>query len=787
MVIKYNIGKNEYRNWIVGETDFQPEYLGKFETIFTLGNGYMGVRAATEETYQEETRGCYIAGVFDKFPGEVTELANIPDWLNMELKLDGEKFNLDVGKILSYRRQINIKDGQLIRNIEWESPNGKKTRLTFERFVSLKNLHLTGLKVKIIPLNYSGDIEICSGINGQVTNSGVQHFKEGRLRFSSEGIISMTSRTQESDIGLVIAAKHRFYLNGKILEVKEGVGSQRRKIFLSSRYKIKQNEEFSLTKMVTVYTTRDPDFKGKEKVSDKEIEKAAIDNLKRSIKIGYDELFEAHKKRWDQLWKQIDIVLDGPDFDQLAIRFSQFHIYQMTPIHDERLSIAAKGLSGEGYKGHVFWDMEIFILPFLIYTFPEIARRLLFYRYHFLDGARGKAKENGFEGAMYPWECADTGGEVTPKWGGVDFKTGKPQRIWTGELEQHITCDIVYSIWHYFQATRDYDFMYNYGLEIMLETSRFWASRLEYNPEKDQYEINDVTGPDEYSEHINNNTFTNYMVKWQLNKTMQFSEWVKRNQSEAWKKVTSKIKLTSNELSDWKEKADKIYIGMDNASGFIHQYEGFTDKREVDLLKYKGKVGAITQDYNWEEITQMQVLKQSDIIMLLYLLGDNFSQGTKRLNWDYYEPRTLHDSSLSQSIHAILALDIGDIEKGYEYFERSIRIDLGENLKSSWDGLHAASLGGNWQAVVNGFGGVRITNKGRLRINPHLPEKWKRVKFKIKWQNEEYCVDITKNTITLKSLSSMGKSLPVEIYGNDYFLHHSEILKITYQEGNIRK
>jgi len=780
MVIKYNMGKNEYRNWIVGEIDFQPECLGKFETIFTLSNGYMGVRAATEETYQEETRGCYISGLFDKFPGEVTELANIPDWLNVDLKLDGEKFDLKTGKILSYQRQLNIQDGQLTRNIEWESPKGRKTKLSFERFISLDNIHFAALKVKIIPLNYSGAIEICSGINGQTTNSGVQHFKEGRLRFSPEGIISMTSRTQESDIGLVIAAKHLFYLNGEISEVKEEVGSQRRKIFSSSRYKIKQKEKLSFVKMVTIYSTNDPNFRGKEKISDKEIEKTAIDNFKKLIKLGYDKLFEAHKKKWNQLWKQIDIVLDGPDFDQLAIRFSQFHIYQMAPVHDERLSIAAKGLSGEGYKGHVFWDMEIFILPFFIYTFPKIARRLLFYRYRFLDGAREKARENGFKGAMYPWECADTGGEVTPKWGGVDFKTGKPQRIWTGELEQHITCDIVYSIWHYFQATCDYDFMYNYGLEIILETSRFWASRLEYNPEKDQYEINDVTGPDEYSEHINNNTFTNYMVKWQLNKTIQFSEWVKMNQLEVWKKVTSKIKFTFNELSDWKEKADKIYIAMDKASGFIHQYEGFTDKKEVDLLKYKGKVGAIAQDYNWEEITQMQVLKQSDIIMLLYLLGDDFSQETKRLNWDYYEPKTLHDSSLSPSIHAIVALDIEDVEKGYEYFERSIRIDLGENLKSSWDGLHAASLGGNWQAVVNGFGGIRITNDGKLRINPHLPKKWKRLRFKIKWHNEEYCVDITRNTITLKPLSSISKSLPVEVCEKEYILKTDEELEITY-------
>jgi trehalose/maltose hydrolase-like predicted phosphorylase len=777
MGIVYSFGKNEYKNWIVGETDFKPENLKKFETIFCLGNGYMAVRAAAEEAYVEEARGCYIAGLFDEFPGEVTELANIPDWLNSEIRLDGEKFDLKRGKILFYQRQLNLKEGKLVRNVEWESPSGRKTRVIFERFVSLDNFHIACLKIKITPLNYTGIIEICSGINGQSTNSGVQHFKEEELKYISNKIISITSGTLESNIGLIVAATHLFYHNSRMLEVKERLGTRRRRIFLSSGNEIKQNDELDFIKLISVHTTRDPDVDNKEKESEKKIEELAVENLRGAVKTGYDRLLNRHKNMWKQVWKEMDITIEGHDFDQLAIRFSQFHIYQMTPVHDRRLSIGAKGLSGEGYKGHVFWDTEIFIVPFFIYTFPDIARNLLFFRYHTLDGARMKAGENGFKGAMYPWECADKGNEVTPRWGGVDLKTGEPVKIWTGELELHITCDIVYSIWNYFQATLDYDFMFHYGLEIMLETSRFWADRLEYNREKDRYEINDVIGPDEYGEHVNNNVFTNYMVKWQINKTLKFSEWVKTNQAEIWKDVTSSIRLSGHELDDWREKAGKIFINIDE-KGFIHQYEGFKEKRQVDLSKYREKTGAITEEYSWEEIFKMQVTKQADTVMLLYLLDNDFSQATKRLNWDYYESKTLHDSSLSPSMHAIVATDIDKIEKGYDYFKESVKIDLGEDLRSSRDGLHAASLGGNWQVVVNGFGGIRIDEK--LKINPHLPEKWNRLAFQIRWRGEKYGIDISKNTIHLRPLSSPMQSLPVEVCGKEYLLRPDETLKITY-------
>ena len=786
MSITYNKGTDKYKNWIITEPDFIPENTGKFETIFSLGNGYMGLRASTEEGSPDEVRGCYIAGLFDKFPGEVTELPNIPDWTNVRIKLDGETFSLCQGKILSYQRQLNIRDGELVRNIEWMSPSGKNTQLIFRRFVSMRDLNVAAIELEICPVNYSGAIEILSGIDGQVTNSGVQHFKEGNSRMYKDGIVSITSRTQESNIGLAVAVKHLFSMDDdRAVETEQTRSTGRRQIFLSFRHEVREGQTLRMEKLLTVCSTRDPEFreckfKEKEAISDKELEKNAIGKLKEAADAGYGNLFKNHKVEWGRIWENDDISIGGPDFDQLAIRFSIFHIHQMTPAHDERVGIAAKGLSGEGYKGHAFWDTEIFLLPVHIYTSPETAKKLLLYRYNLLAGARKKAMENGFKGAMYPWESADTGEEVTPKWGGVDIKTGEQVRIWSGDLELHITCDIAYSIWQYFEITRDYDFMYRYGLEIMLDTSRFWASRLEYNKSEDRYEINDIVGPDEYSEHVNNNTFTNYMVKWQIDKTIQFSKLVKENRSEVWNRVSSKIQLLEQEPGDWMKKADKIFLNINKETGFIHQYEGFTDKKMIDLSKYKGKVGAIMEDYSWEDLVHSQVLKQADVVMLLYLAGDDFSRETKRVNWDYYEPKTLHDSTLSAGMHAIVAADMNDMEKGYEYFQESIRIDLGENMQSCDAGLHAASHGGNWQAVVNGFGGVRITGDGILRINPRLPKKWNGLKFNLIWRGTVCRVDVNKKELFLKPLSSIKEPFNVEVYGEKYLLDSSEGLKITY-------
>lgn len=781
MGIAYNMGKGKYKNWIVAETEFIPEYSGKWETIFSLGNGYMGVRAATEEGYIEEHRGYYIAGVYDEFPGEVTEIVNIPDWINFEITLDGERFDLKRGSILFYQRRLNLKDGLLVREVKWESPAGKITELTFERFVSVSNIHSAAQKITVKPLNYSGTVELLSGINGQVTNSGVQHLKEDKLRLISGSIILMGEETQQSHVHIAIAMVHEYFLDNKRIASREKVITGRRRITLKTVFTIGEKQILRCEKLISIYTSRDPDLAGIDRKPEEIAEHYAVENLKTVKETGYGFLLKKHTAKWHALWEKADILIGGADFDQLAVRFSIFHILQMTPFHDNRLSIAAKGLSGEGYKGHVFWDTEIFLIPFFIYTFPDTAKNLLIYRYRSLDGARMKARDNGFKGAMYPWESADTGVEVTPKWGAVDIETGKSIRIWSGELEQHITADVVYSIWNYFLSTNDYDFMYDYGLEIMLETARFWNSRLEYNREEKRYEINRIMGPDEYSEHVNNNAFTNYMVKLQLNRTVLFSEWVQEHTPEVWSGVSYKIRFADSELEEWKSKVDRIFINIDRETGFIHQYEAFTEKKTIDLSKYRGKVGAILEEYSWKDVMDMQVIKQADVVMLLCLAGDEFSRNIKKINWNFYEPKTLHDSSLSSSVHAITAVDIGDMEKAYHYFSESLRIDLGENLNSSSEGLHAASHGGNWQAVVKGFGGTRLGADGELKIEPHLPEKWESLEFNLFWHGNRCNIHIKRNIIILKTLSSIKEPFKVQICGKEYLMENSKELQINYK------
>ena len=298
MSIAYNSGKGKYKNRIVAETDFIPENSGKFETIFSLGNGYMGLRAATEESSPGDVRGCYVAGLFDKFPGEVTELPNIPDWTKVEIKLDGEVFSLCTGEIISYSRQLNMRDGELIRNIEWMSPLGKKTRLVFSRFVSISDLNTAAIKIVICPVNYSGSVEILSGIDGQVANSGVQHFKEGNSRMYKDGTVSITSRTQESNIGLTVAVKHLFFMEGELVLAKEQVRTGRRQIFLSSIHEIKEGQNFSFEKITAISSGQDTEFRETDGITDKELEKNTIEKLKKTAGLGYDRLFDNHKSEW---------------------------------------------------------------------------------------------------------------------------------------------------------------------------------------------------------------------------------------------------------------------------------------------------------------------------------------------------------------------------------------------------------------------------------------------------------------------------------------------------------
>ena len=402
------------RDWKIIETNFDVNALGKVEANFCLGNGYLGLRSATEEKYLGETRDLLVAGTFNRFSEEeVTELPNAADVTNIELTLNGCRFDLTQGRIVSYERALDLKTGLLTRDVQWVSPKGEAFTLRFERVVSLKRLHTIALRVSVTP-QADASVVLQSGIDGRVTCDGSQHFTEGQTRFYDKKVMQFVPRTIQSDITFVLDATHSFTVDGETVQPAGDINILRRRMFSKFSLSVKAGQTVVMEKFANVYTTRDKDAAG---LSVAELQELALKKLSEDAQAGFGALAAESAATWqEKVWDRVPVEIDGPDFDQLLVRFAQYHMQLMTPAHDNRMNIGAKGFSGEGYKGHTFWDTEIFLLPYFIFTMPEVARSLEEYRYLSLPGAHAKAAHNGYEGAQFPWESAWlSDGEVTPE------------------------------------------------------------------------------------------------------------------------------------------------------------------------------------------------------------------------------------------------------------------------------------------------------------------------------------------------------------------------------------
>lgn len=752
--------------WKIIETDFDPTALGKVEANFCLGNGYLGLRSATEEKYLGETRDLLVAGTFNRFSTEeVTELPNAADVTNIEIALNGVRFDLTQGTIQEYSRELNIQTGLLTRKVIWTSPKGDEFVLTFERMVSLKRLHTIAARVSITP-EHDAAITFQSGIDGRVTCDGSQHFTEGETRFYDKKYLQFTPKTIQSGITFVIDATHRFYVDEEEVQPKSDINILRRRMFSKFTLDIKAGQTVVLEKFSNVYTSRDRELEG---YTHHQMQAYALKALQEDEAAGFDALLAESAACWkEKVWDRVPITIDGPEFDQMAIRFAQYHMQLMTPAHDNRMNIGAKGLSGEGYKGHTFWDTEIFLLPYFIFNMPEVARSLEEYRYLSLPGAHAKAEHNGYEGAQFPWESAWLDdGEVTPEYMGTDIVTGQLIKVWSGFIEIHITADVAYGVWQYYMCTGDQDFMDKYGYELMLDCAKFWSSRLEPG-EDGRLHINDVVGPDEYKEHVDDNAFTNYLVWWTIGKAIEYSGMLQKEKPELYAALDQKLGLANLRVK-WAEQREKIFLTQPNENGVLPQDSTYLTLQDINLSKYKQQahVGGIYKDYNQEQITKIQVSKQADVMVLFLLLEELFPHQVKLSSWDYYEPRCLHDSSLSLSTHSVLACDIGDPELGYEMFEKACLIDLDNaNPHSSDAGIHAASYGGLWQCVVWGFGGLRMLG-GKLRISPNLPAAWKKLSYTLLWKGQKLNVTVTPRMVQITG-EKQKEPVTLEVWGQEY-------------------
>lgn len=719
-------------SWNVIETEFDPTREHHKETVFTLGNGYLGTRGTFEEGYPGDCSTTFIHGVYDDVPVFHTEIANCPNWLPLVIKVAGEQFRLDRGEILKYERRLDLRLGLLSRDVRWRSPAGHTLDFHFERFASLADQHVLAIRCQVTSVDFEGCVEIAAGFDTEQDNQGVKHWKTVN-QGGADNTIWLHAQTLHSGIQLSMAAK--LLVLGEDT-TKVGVQHLSDSSALTTTFQAQPGKTVTLEKIVALFTSW-------ETVAPAEL---VLDRL--SSQPSFTTLLAAHISAWEKIWQDSDIVIEGDAQAQLSVRYNLFQLLAVAPRRDDRVSIPAKTLSGFVYRGHVFWDTEIFIVPFLTLTQPALARNLLTYRYRTLPGARRKAREAGCEGAMFAWESATTGDEVTPRW--VPGPDGEPVRIWCSDIELHITTDVAYAVWHYWQNTGDDEWMRDCGAEIILDTAVFWSSRVEWNPERDCYEIRDVIGPDENHDRIDNNAFTNVMVQWHLQTALVLWEWLCKAYPESSAQLAQKLNLVSQRLEQWAEIAKRLFVNQDPQTGLIEQFEGFFNLEEVNLADYEYRTTSMQALMGIEKTNQQQVLKQPDVLMLLYLLRQRYDQKTLQTNWDYYVPRTDHTygSSLGPAIHAILACDLNKPSEAYTHFMRAALVDLEDVRRNAGEGIHAASAGGVWQAVVFGFGGVRMTQFGPVAC-PNLPEGWTRLKFRLQWRDELYEFDLRPEQATV--------------------------------------
>lgn len=754
--------------WKVSLNEYSSDDSKKYETLFTLANGYRGIRGALEFS-SKGNRGNYIAGIFDKSQSQVTEIVNLQDPLGFNIYIEDEKVDIDECRLESFERELDMHKGILHTKFITTTKKGRSVKVICERFISRSKVSRWATKYEITPLNFNGKVFLENYIDGSVTNSSwdvmnkTKHFKVGSICDNNPGI-ALTIETNDN--------------NTKVLEVTTLMGqNEKGNIFKTRRY-----SEFG-EKVSEVYETymtegkRSTIVKYGVSINDKHMKcdlgEVGIKELKDFIKYGYEAELQEHIKIWDKIWDEIDIKIYGDEKAQIGIRFNLFQLSASAYDGDTTVSIAAKALHGEGYKGHVFWDTEVFMLPFFIYTRPEVAKALLMYRYNTLQGARENATITGYKGARFPWEAAGDGLEVTPK-SGVDYD-GNVVRIWTGDEEYHINADIAFGIVEYYRATEDEEFLVNYGVEILLDTAKFWQSRVEYSKGEDRYEISSVIGPDEFHEHVDNNVFTNYLAKWNIEKALFFKEWLRNKDNVKYKVLCSKLGLNDEDFKAWEIIARKMFIPKSEDGMIIEQFQGYFDLEDIAITEYDENEMPVWPDFKGNKLGDTQLVKQADVVQLMIMLPEEFSEEVKKSNYEYYEKRTMHKSSLSPSMYSILGLAVGDRHNAYKYFMKTIYTDLEDNQGNTDFGLHAASTGGSWQSAVFGFVGLTVNKEGLLNINPWLPEEWEGLSFNINWKNSRVWISILKDKI---EVSSTGK-VALKIYNKEYLISEEKHLIVA--------
>lgn len=721
------------------------------ESLLSLGNGYLGVRGNFEEGYKEDyksIRGAYINAFHDEteitygeklyaFPETQQKILNVIDAQTVQIFLDGEQFSLFEGEVLFCERHLHMDAGFAERIVHWISPQGKEVKIHFRRLVSFTMKELFAIDILVEPITAIDQVKFVSAINGDVSNyvdkddprvaSG--HGKRLRVEkvYQEEHFNIVKNKTYETDLEVACASfslidTENYTYDSKLTDTS-----------IEEIYLCENPVPIHFTKY-NVYTET---LRHGEMVAEE-----AIRILREVEHKSFEDLLSEQRKYLADYWEVADIAIDGDERVQEGIRFNLYHLLQSVG-KDPLSNISAKGLSGEGYEGHYFWDTEIYIFPVFLMTQPEIAKNLLLHRYSILDSARQRAKEMGHEkGALFPWRTIS----------GSESSAFFP----AGTAQYHISADIAYSYIQYYLATKDEGFLKNYMAEVLFETARLWADA--GHMQNGQFRIDSVTGPDEYTCIVNNNYYTNAMAKHNLLWAAKTYDLLKAIDADLLHQLASRLKLTETEVGTWLSAGEKMYLPFDETLGINAQDDSFLQKARWDLKNTPSDKFPLLLNYHPLTLYRYQVLKQADTVLAHFLLEDEQNFETIKNSYDYYEQITTHDSSLSSCIHSIMASKLGYQEKAYDYFNETARLDLENTHKNTKDGLHMANMGGTWLGIVYGFAGLRLKESG-LSLAPTLPIEWNSLEFHLNFQERLLKVRVTRDATFYTILKGDGLTL----------------------------
>lgn len=739
--------------WKVVEEGFNPEYGLVAESAFALGNEYMGVRGYFEEGYSgDRLLGSYFNGVYERQNAQAqgykgiakdTEfMVNSLDWLYLRMKAGDEVLDLATVAFADFKRILDLKTGLLTREFVWKTGKGD-IAVRLERLISMVHNEEAAQRLTLKSQGYTGDITVEAGLDFGTTHGGEKKVLWDCVGKDAEkAFCHIVGRTKTTDMKVESYAA----MSGSLLtKAKATPVAEDKKVYVKYDVMLGEGEEISLEKCV--YNVTPMSRKENKDVNPKEAVQAA----------SFEKLYAKNRDWWQETWEKSDIEIEGDEENQQGIRFCIFQMYQTYHGAVRGTNIGAKGLTGEAYNGNAFWDTETYCLPFFLFHDKEAAKNLLFFRYATLEEAKKRAKDLDCKGAFYPIATI-SGRECCNLWQHAS-------------LQLQASTAVAYAIWMYEKILKDTSFTEEYGLTMLIEICRMLASRGDYNADRTRYGYYGVMGPDEFQMMVNNNCYTNYMGQFTFRYTLSVIERMKAENAALFAETANATGLMDSECTDWKEKADAMFIPFDEKSGIFEQHQGYFDLPHVDVDAIPIEDFPLYHHWTYDRIYRNDMIKQPDVLMFMFMFNNSFSEDTLRRNYEFYEPRCIHESSLSPSVHSILAAQLKKPEEAFDFFKFATRMDLDNYNRNSGEGLHTTSIAAAWMNIVYGFGGLRSDGE-LLSLAPSIPEMWNSYRFRIVYDSEVLSVEVKKDKVLLKTLG--GSDIRLALYGEEMLINGEE-------------